>query len=244
MIGRALRAHARSFSGDIVLVWMAVAAFAMSLSLATSIPPEFAESTPDVRDAFTGPFSAVLATYGAVLAAVYGSFRYTIDRRDGVIAQRLMLQTRWATLLTRVPASALGGAIVAAAAVIGGHVALAVSMGGIPVRWSSVGAVVAIGAVAGLWGMGFGVVVQAHLAALFVVPMSMGAAILVAMFWKAGAVYLPLLAMLEAFRFDVAAVGITPEESLDPSVAVLVTIGWVLTALVTGSVTFLRRDVT
>lgn len=244
MIGRALRAHARSFSGDVVLLWMAVAAVAMSLSLATSIPPEFADSTTDVRDAFTAPFSAVLATYGAVLASVYGSFRYTIDRRDGVIAQRLMLQSRWATLLTRVPASALGGAIVAAAAVVGGHLALAVSMGGIPVRWSSVGAVIALGAVAGVWGMGVGVVVQAHLLALFVVPMSMGAAILVAMFWKAGAVYLPLLAMLEAFRFDVAAVGIGPEESLDTPIALLITIGWVLTALLVAGATFLRRDVT
>lgn len=244
MIGRALRAHARSFSGDVVLFWMAVAAFAMSLSLATSIPSEFAESTADIRDAFTAPFSAVLATYGGVLAAVYGSFRYTVDRRDGVIAQRLMLQPRWATLLTRAAASALGGAIVAAAAVCGGHIALAVSMGGIPVRWSSVGAVIALGAVAGVWGMGVGVVVQVHLLALFVVPMSMGAAILVAMFWKAGAVYLPLLAMLGAFRFDVAAVGIRPGESLDPPAAVLVTIAWVLTALTAGSVTFLRRDVT
>lgn len=243
MIGRALRAQARSFTGDVVLLWVAVAALVMSLSLATSVPPEFADAPADVRAALTAPFSAVLATYGAVLAAVYGSFRYTIDRRDGVVAQRLMLQPRWASFLVRVPASALGGAIVALAGVAGGHAALSVSMGGIPVDWSSVASTLALGAVAGLWGMGVGVVVQAHLVALFVASLSMGAAMLVAMFWSAGAVNFPLLAMLEAFRFDVTAVGIMPDDRLDSSVAVLLAAGWVLVALLAGGISFMRRDV-
>lgn len=243
MIGRALRAQARSFAGDVVLLGVVVAAFVMSLSLATSIPPEFADAPPGVRDALTAPFSAVLATYGAVLAAVYGSFRYTIDRRDGVVAQRLMLQPRGVMFVARVPASAVGGAIVALAAVVGGHTALAVAMGGVPVDWSSVGSTLALGAVAGLWGMGVGIVVQAHLAALFVASLSMGAAMLVAMFWSAGAVYLPLLAMLEAFRFDVTAVGIPPQDGLDGPLAVLVAAGWMLVALVAAGVSFLNRDV-
>lgn len=243
MIGRALRAQARSFAGDVVLLGVAAAAFAMSLSLATSIPPEFADAPADVRRELAAPFSTVLATYGGVLAAVYGSFRYTIDRRDGVIAQRLTLQSRGSTFLVRVPVSALGGAIVALAAVAGGHTALLVTMGGIPVDWSSAGSTVALGAAAGLWGMGIGVVVQAHLAALFIAALSMGAAMLVTMFWSAGAVYLPLLAMLEAFRFDVTAVGITPSEGLDSASAVLVSAGWVLLVLVAGGISFLRRDV-
>ncbi|WP_091226562.1 hypothetical protein [Microbacterium sp. 3J1] len=244
MIGQALRAQARGLAGDVVLLWVAVAAFLMSLSLATSIPPEFADAPADARETLTAPFSAVLATYGAVLAAVYGSFRYTIDRRDGVVAQRLMLQPRWATLLARVPASAVGGSVVALAAVAGGHTALAVAMGGVAIDLPSIGSALALGAVAGLWGMGFGVVVQAHLVALFLVSMSMGASILVAMFWKVGAVYLPLLAMLQAFRFDLAAVGVMPEDSLDGSVAAFVTAGWVVAALLAGGVAFMKRDVT
>ena len=106
MIGRALRAHARGFARDVVLFWVTVAGLVLSLSVATNIPPELADAPPDVRAAFAAPYEAVLATYGAVLAAAYGSFRYTVDRRDGVVAQRLMLQPRWATLLVRVPASA------------------------------------------------------------------------------------------------------------------------------------------
>jgi len=243
VIGAALRAQSRSFAGDIVLIWTVAASFVMSLSLATSIPPEFADAPADVRDTLTAPFSTVLATYGAVLAAVYGSFRYTIDRRDGVVAQRLMLQPRWATLVVRAPASALGGAVVALAAIVGGHVALGIAMGGIPVDGASVGSTLALGAVAGLWGLGVGLVIQAHLVALFVASLSMGAALLVAMVWKAGAIYFPLLAMLDAFRFDLTAVGVMPKESLDGPVAALVTIGWILVALFAGGASFMNRDV-
>ncbi len=66
MILRALRAQSRSFAADVVLLWSAVAAFVMSLSLATSVPPEFAAAPADVREALMAPFGAVLATYGAV----------------------------------------------------------------------------------------------------------------------------------------------------------------------------------
>ncbi|WP_407360102.1 hypothetical protein [Microbacterium sp. LBN7] len=243
MIGQALRAHVRTFAGDIVLLWVVVAALAVSLSLATSIPPELAEAPADVRTALTAPFTAVLATYGAVLASVYGSFRYTLDRRDGVVAQRLVLQPRWVTLLVRAPASALGGAVVALAGLAGGHAALAFAIGGIALDGTAVGSTLALGAIAGLWGMGLGIVVQAHLVALFAASLSMGAGLLVAIFWKAGAVYLPLLAMLQALRFDVAAVGIMPGESLDGSTAVLVTAGWVTAALLAGLLSFMNRDV-
>lgn len=244
MIGRALRAQARSFAGDVVLRWVAIAAVAMSLSLVTSVPAEYAEAPVGVREALSAPFSAVLATYGAVLAAVYGSFRYTVDRRDGVVAQRLMLQPRWTTLLARVPATATGGAVVALAGVIGGRLALAAVMGGIPLDLQAVASTMAIGALAGLWGLGVGIVVQAHLVAVFVVSASMGSAILVAMLWNDGAVYLPLLAMLEAFRFDVSAVGIMPPERIDSVVAALVAVGWVAVALAAGCVCFMKRDVT
>nr|WP_201471340.1 hypothetical protein [Microbacterium hydrocarbonoxydans] len=243
MIGRALRAQARSFSGDIVLCWVSVASIAMALSLVTSIPADFVTAGAAAREAFAAPFSAVIAMYGAVLASVYGCFRYTVDRRDGVIAQRLMLQHRWATLAARLPAAALGGAVVALTGVVGGHLALAVAVGGVPVEWGSVWPSLALGAAAAIWGMGVGIIVQAHLVALFVVSASMGSAILVALFWKAGAAYMPLLAMLEALRFDLGAVGFAPGDTLDGSAAVAVATGWLLVILAAAGVTFMRRDV-
>lgn len=243
MIRRALRVQAYSLVADVVLLGAVVAAFVMSLTLLTSIPPEIAEAPAPARETLVAPFGAVIATYGAVLAAVYGSFRYTIDRRDGVIAQRLTVQPRRALLLARIPASALGGAIVALAGVVGGRTALAAVVGAVPGDWSTIASTLALGAVAGVWGMGIGIVVQAHLVALFIASLSMGAAMLVVLFWKTGAVYLPLLAMLAAFRFDLAAVGILPEDRLGSFLSVLVTAAWVLLALLAGGASFLRRDV-
>ena len=93
------------------------------------------------------------------------------------------------------------------------------------------------------WGLGVGIVVQAHLVALFVAPMSMSVAVLVVIFWRSGAVYLPLLAMLEALRFDVSALGILPDEGIDSQTAGLVTAAWVLGALVAAGLSFMNRDV-
>ena len=242
MIGRALRAQARGAVGDVVLLGMALAALVLSLSLAAGIPADLADAPPAAREELVAPFDAVLATYAGILAAVYGSFRYTIDRRDGVVAQRLMLESRWAMLVVRVPAAALGGAVVAAAAAVGGHTALLVTLGGVPVHAPAVASAVALGAAAALWGLGIGIVVQAHLAALFVAALSMGVGLLAAMFWSAGAVYLPLPALLDAFRFDVAALGIPAGEGLGPA-AVPIAAGWILLAVGAGAVVFLRRDV-
>jgi hypothetical protein len=243
VIGRVLRAQLRSFAGDVVLFGVAAAGFVMSLSLATSIPPEFAKAPADVREALVASFSVALAAYAAVLATVYGSFRYTIDRRDGVVAQRLMSQPRWALLLVRVPSSALGGAVVGLSAILGGHAALVVAMGGMPMDGAIVLSTATLGAVAALWGMGVGVIVQTHLVALFVASLSLGATMLVAMFWDAGAVYFPLFAMLAVFGFDITTAGVLPGHVLAPSVAVVVTVGWVLGALVAAAAAFLTRDV-
>lgn len=243
VISRALRAHTRSFAGDVVLLGAAVASLVLSLSLATSVPVDLAEAPATIRTAFVDSFRVLIATYGAVLAAAYGSFRYTVDRRDGVIAQRLTMQPRSALFVVRLPTSAVGGAIVASAGAIGGQVALTVFLPDAPVDWSAIGSTLALGAVAGLWGMGLGVIVQVHLGALFVVSLSMSAALLLAMFWSAGAVYLPPLVMLEAVGFDVSAVGIPPSSRLHSAVATAVTAGAVLTALLGGGVAFLRRDV-
>ena len=243
MIGRALRAQLRSIAGDVVLLGVVVAAFVMSLTVVTSIPAEIVNAPAGVREDVVASVDTLLAMDGALLAAVYGSFRYTVDRRDGVIAQRLMLQTRVVTFATRLPASAVGGAVVALAAVVGGHIALMVVAGGIPVPWPTIGCTLAFGAVAGLWGLALGILVQAHLAALFVVCISMGVATILALFWG-GAVWLPPVVMLEAFGFDVTAVGVMPSDRLDSAVAAGVTAGVVLLVLCAGGMVFLKRDVT
>lgn len=243
MIGRFLRAQVVGLAGDVVLLGVAGAGLAMSLSVAASIPADLARAAADVSAALGPPLDAVLALFTTVFAAVYGSFRYTIDRRDGVVAQRLMFQSRGSILRARMLSSVVGGAAVAVAVLLGGHVALTVAMGGTPVDPAVLARTVGLGAVAALWGLGVGLVVQAHLPALFVAPMSMAAATLVAMLWSAGAAFLPVVAMLEAFRFDVTAVGLRPEDRLRAPLAVLLTGGWSALALIGGTGAFLRRDV-
>ncbi|WP_256041468.1 hypothetical protein [Cryobacterium sp. SO1] len=184
-----------------------------------------------------------MATYGAVLAAIYGSFRYTVDRRNGVVAQRLTLQPRWATLAARVPAAALGGALVALSTIVGGHVALAVSMGGTNVDWPTTAASAAVGAAAGIWGLGVGLVVQQHLLALFVAPVTLAVATVVAIFWKAGAVWFPLPTMLSAFGFDVSEIGFQDGAALDRPLAATFSVVWIFLILTVGAMSFLRRDV-
>ncbi|MCM3779988.1 hypothetical protein [Microbacterium hydrocarbonoxydans] len=242
MIGRAFRMQARSLLHDAVLLWMLVAAFAMSVLVAAGAPPEVAEAPPSSRAAILAPVGVVVAVYGAVLAAVYGSFRYTVDRRDGVLAQRLMLQRRPTVLLTRVPSAAVGGAFVSLAAVVGAHAAFGVALGGLPIDGSAVGRTLLLGAVAGVYGLGVGLVVQSHLVALFIAPMSLAAGLLVVAVWPAMAAHLPLLTLLEALDFDVSAAGLAASDRLDRPVAILVSTGWMLFGLLGGGALFLLRD--
>ncbi|WP_144874131.1 hypothetical protein [Microbacterium sp. 1.5R] len=243
MIGRALRMQANSLSGDIVLLWMLGAAFGMSLLIATGVPPELIAAPASERAALAAPLGTILAVYGAVLASVYGAFRYTVDRRDGVVAQRLMLQPRRAVLIGRIPSAAIGGMAVSAASVVGGHAALLAAMGGIPVEWSTLCRTLALGAVAGVYGLGVGLVVQSHLLALFIAPMSLGVALLVATVWPEGAAHLPLFAMLEALGFDLRAVGLAPSDRLAAPVAALLAGAWVVIGILGGGILFLVRDV-
>lgn len=240
---QAFRAQARSLAGDVVLLAVAGAAFVMALSLALSVPADFADAPGSAREEFLAPFGTIMATYGAILAAIYGSFRYTVDRRNGVVAQRLTLQPRWASLVTRAPAAALGGALVALSAVVGGHVALAISMGGAAVDWPAIAASAAVGAAAGLWGFGVGLVAQQHLVALFVAPATIGVATLVATFWAAGAVWFPLPAMLATVGFDIRQVGFQDAAALDRPMAATLAVVWIVLILAAGGISFLRRDV-
>ncbi|MFB4352814.1 hypothetical protein RAC69_06665 [Microbacterium sp. LS_15] len=242
MIVRALRMQASSLFRDVVLLWMLVAAVGMSLMIATGVPAELTEASRTERAALAAPLGTILAVYGGVLAAVYGSFRYTIDLRDGVIAQRLMLQRRRVVLLARMPATAIAGAGVSLASIMGGHAALVVAMGGIPVDPATVGRTLVLGAAAALYGLGVGLVVQSHLVALFVAPLSLGAAPLIVGVWPGVASHLPLLTMLEALDFDVRAVGLSDGDRLGSPVATVIAAAWVALSLLGGAALFVRRD--
>lgn len=244
MIGRALRAQLRGMPFDLPLAGAALAALLLALSIALNVPPELASTPAAARGAVHDALGAVTAVYAATMAAVYGSFRFTIDLRDGVVARRATIQHRGAGLIARLPVTALGGAVVATAAMTGAGIATAIALGDVVIPSRTVVATLVVGAVAALWGLAIGLVVRAHLTSLFVAPLSLGIAMVVAsQGWDATAVWMPLPVLVRAAGLDLSALGIDAATQLDPAVAVLVCTGWVGAAIAAGAASFILRDV-
>ena len=241
-LGRAVRAQARAAVGDLPLAGVCVAALVLSASIGGSVPGDVAAAPDAAKDAIAAPLSTVLAVYAAVMAAIYGSFRYTVDRRGGVVAQRATLQPRRWALAARIPFTVLGGAIVGVASLLGGRVALSAALGVRGLDPATVGSVAIVGAVAAVWGLSVGLLVQAHLPSLFVAPLSLSAARLVALPWPAAAAWFPLPTLLRAADLDLAPLGITAAVGPQPAAAVAMATAWIAAVLTAGAVSFLRRD--
>ncbi|MGC0368134.1 hypothetical protein [Microbacterium sp. SLBN-111] len=241
-LGRALRAQARAAAGDLPLAGVCVAALVLSASIGASMPGDVAAAPDAAKDAIAAPLSTVLAVYAAVMAAIYGSFRYTVDRRGGVVAQRATLQPRRWALAARIPFTALGGALVGVAALLGGRAAVAAALGLHGLEPAAVGAVPVVGAAAAVWGLGIGLLVQAHLPSLFVAPLSLSAALLVAAPWPAVAAWFPLPTILRAAGLDLAPLGIIAAVGPEPAGATALATAWIAAVLTAGAASFLRRD--
>jgi hypothetical protein len=106
-----------------------------------------------------------------------------------------------------------------------------------------VAATSAVGAVAGLWGLGVGLVIQQHLLALFVAPVSLGAAMVVAIFWSPGAVWFPLPAVLAGAGFDLSEIGLDSAVVLERPLSTAIAAVWTVLILAAGTTSFLTRDV-
>lgn len=238
----ALRAQAQAFVGDLPLVGVGLSALALSASIGASAPADLASAPDEAKAAIAVVIATVTAVYAAVMASIYGAFRYTIGRRTGVLAQRATLQPRRWGLAARVPFTALGGALVAATSIVGSRLSLAASLG---LRGLDTGVVVAtlfVGAAAAVWGLGAGLVVRAHLPSLFVAPFSLSAALAVAHLWPVVAAWLPLAGFLRAARLDLAPLGIDAAVGPTPGWALALSIIWTITVLTAGAWAFLRRD--
>ncbi|WP_431795757.1 hypothetical protein [Microbacterium enclense] len=241
-IRRALAAQAVSAVGDVPLAGVCAGALLLSASIAANVPADIAAAPDDVKALVAAPLATVLAVYAAVLAAIYGSFRYTVDRRAGVVAQRSTAQPRPWALVARPPFTALGGVLVAAASIVGGRLALAPTLGGIGLDAGTVAAALAVGAVAALWGLGVGLLVQAHLPSLFVAPLSLSGALLAAPLWPDVVGWLPLPALLSAAGLDLGALGLDGGVGPAPGIAPAIAGAWVVAILAAGGWSFLHRD--
>ena len=128
------------------------------------------------------------------------------------------------------------------AAFIGGRAALAAALGARGLDPAIVGTVAIVGAATAVWGLGAGLLVQAHLPSLFVAPLSLSAALLVAPLWPAVAAWSPLPTLLRAAGLDLAPLGIDAAVGPAPGAAVALAAAWLTAALAAGTVSFLRRD--
>lgn len=241
-LGRALRAQALIAVGDLPLAGTCVAAIVLSASIGTSVPGDLVAAPDAAKEAIAAALSTVIAVYSAVMAAIYGSFRYTIDRRGGVVAHRATLQPRRWGLAARIPSTALGGALVGVASLVGGRAAVVAALGARGLEPATVGTVAVVGAAAAVWGLSAGLLVQAHLPSLFVAPLSLSAPLLIAPLWPAVAAWFPLPTLLRAASFDLTPLGIGAAVGPAASAAVALAVAWGVLLLAAGAVSFLRRD--
>ncbi|ALJ20808.1 hypothetical protein [Microbacterium sp. No. 7] len=242
MIARALRARARGSVVDVVLLGSVLGGVVLSLSLAAGVPPEMHSAPEELRSSFHEGLGAVVAMYAALVATIFGAFRYTLDRRHGVVAQRLMALPRRADLVARALFSAAGGAVVAGAVALGCSAAVFAVLGEARADVRDVIATMVVGALAALWGLGAGLIVQHHLAALLLAPLSLSATLLLATLWPALGAWAPLAAVLAAAGFDSAAIGVA-DDALAPIAAAGVFAVWLAAILAGGAASFLRRDI-
>ena len=274
---RTVLSQALCAARDLPLVGVAGVAAVLSASIAASIPTDVALAPDAEKVLLAETLSTVIAVYAAVMAAIYGSFRYTIDRRVGVVAQRATVQPRGWALVGRIPFTALGGAAVGMAALLGARLALVpafallglhardvaativvAAAGGVAGRRGARLALVAafallgvhgrdvaaargVAAAASLWGLGVGLLVQAHLPALFVAPISLSLAVMLAPVWPTFCEWLPLPTFLRAGGLDLSVLGLA-DGGVDQSLAALLASVWLVGVVVVGAGSFLRRD--
>ncbi|MCG7416382.1 hypothetical protein MHY30_02505 [Microbacterium sp. ACRRU] len=238
---RTVLSQALCAARDLPLVGVAGVAAVLSASIAASIPTDVALAPDAEKVLLAETLSTVIAVYAAVMAAIYGSFRYTIDRRVGVVAQRATVQPRGWALVGRIPFTALGGAAVGMAALLGARLALVPAFALLGLHARDVAATIVVAAAASLWGLGVGLLVQAHLPALFVAPISLSLAVMLAPVWPTFCEWLPLPTFLRAGGLDLSVLGLA-DGGVDQSLAVLIASVWLVGVVVVGAGSFLRRD--
>lgn len=253
MSGRMLQARAYGFAFDRVLQVLAAAAALLPLTFLMGLPEELRDAPIAVRAEFASEARTVAMVYAAALAAVYGSFRYTVDHRDGVIARQVTLARRTPVIASRVPFVILGGVLIAAVVAASCHGVLWIALGGVPLPagddaggaevLGSVPRTMGIGALAAVWGFSLGVVVRRHILALFVVPFSLTAALPLAGYAPVLAGWLPLPALARALGFDLSSFGLAGASASASVLALVESAAWIGAALCVALLLFARRDV-
>ncbi|MGM1018368.1 MAG: hypothetical protein ACQEW8_12605 [Actinomycetota bacterium] len=243
MSASALRARAVSFAFDTVLRVLALIAVVLPLTFLIGVPSELATAPAAVRESFVDEVHTLSTLSAVMLSAIYASFRYTMDHRDGVVSRQITLTRRLPAFAARLPFALAGGVVIAAGTVIATHLVALAAWGVGEVEAWTVARTVCFAAVGAVWGLSLGVIVRMHLLALVVVPLSLGGALPLAGFLPAIAAWLPLPLGARAFGFDLESIGVGGGEGITAVAAGAVLALFLAVAVGVAFRLFLMRDV-
>ncbi|RXS69392.1 hypothetical protein EST92_25615 [Streptomyces sp. TM32] len=138
-----------------------------------------------------GQLGAAMVTL-VVLAAVYGSARFTNSYRTGAVARSVLIGPRTEVLWCKAASAAVGGALIGLAGTTVLAVILRLGTGDTGLSAGTVPGAVGASASAAVWGVLLGSLIKHHLVAFFAVPTSLLVAVPLAGTWPHGARLLPL----------------------------------------------------
>ncbi|PWJ66999.1 hypothetical protein B0H03_101461 [Rathayibacter iranicus NCPPB 2253 = VKM Ac-1602] len=236
MIVRQLRTELVRTIVDRAVRGSVVFATLLGISVVFVIPDGLSQAPREVTEALFAGLRTTVVSNGVLLSAVYGSFRLTSELSSGVVSRQLMYSRRITLYLCRGSFALIGGAAIGAAGCAAGQATFWLAARRWEVDLGLVWAAAVLGVVSAAWGFGLGAAIGNHFAALFIVPLSLAAAIPIASINQD-------LARVTPFGCQLALIDTDSGLWLDPSNGVWLAVAWGIMAVVVGGVVFRLRDV-
>lgn len=221
---------------DRVLWGVLAGALLLLLTSALGFPENLSSAPEPALSAVTAALRFPLEVNIATMASVYGSFRYTIDHRDGFIGRQVMWQSRVPTLTPRLLTTFIAGAITGLWCWLVFHVTLSISAQQIIVDSGTIWSSLLLGGTCSVWGLCVGSLVRAHLLALFLVPATLLLTVALGVGAPELATWSPLGAFLQAFGE-----GLPKAPTIGHPV--LLSLCWIIAAIGISLYSFRRRDI-
>lgn len=221
---------------DQVLLGILAAAFLLLLASAIGFPENLSSVPEQALSAVSTALRFPLEVNIATMASIYGSFRYTIDHRDRFIGRQIMWQSRVPTLVPRMLATFVAGAIIGLWCSLIFYATLSIAAQRMIVDSAAIWHPLLLGGICSVWGLCVGSLVRAHLLALFLVPATLVLTIALAVWTPELASWSPLGAFVQAFGE-----GLPNAPTIDHPV--LLSLGWMVAAIAVSLYSFSRRDI-
>ncbi|MGO4453414.1 hypothetical protein [Arthrobacter sp. RAF14] len=206
------------------------------LASAVGLPRDLNSVPASMTETVMHAFRIPLAVNAATMASIYGSFRFTIDYRDGYIARQLLWQSRNTSLIAKMPPTMAAGAAIGAISCLIFAAVVGAAMRRPVLDFETLGQAAVLGIACSLWGLCVGSLVRAHLVALFIVPATLVLALPLALWKPEVSGWSPLSALLQSTGNRI------PGE-LPLQLAGALGLAWLALAIIASLWAFNRRDI-